>query len=55
MIAALSPGRPFTGGERELLEDTLELNRAEIVTAVEGLSDAQAPRTGCPRLLPPSH
>jgi hypothetical protein len=42
MTAALDPGRPFTGGERELLEDTLALNRKELVRAVEQLSDAQA-------------
>lgn len=42
MTAALNPGRPFTGGERELLEDTLELHRAELVRAVEDLSDAEA-------------
>jgi len=53
MIAALSPGRPFTGGERELLEDTLELYRAEIVTAVEGLSDAQARQNRVPSLTTP--
>ena len=35
MTAALNPGRPFTGSERELLENTLELNRAELVRAVE--------------------
>ncbi len=35
MTAALDPDRPFTGSERELLENTLELNRAAIVTAVE--------------------
>ncbi len=53
MTAALSPGRPFTGGERELLEDTLELYRAEIVTAVEGLSDAQARQNRVPSLTTP--
>jgi hypothetical protein len=26
MTAALDPGRPFTGSERELLENTLTLN-----------------------------
>jgi len=53
MTAALSPGRPFTGDERELLENTLELNRAEIVTAVEGLSDAQARQKRVPSLTTP--
>jgi hypothetical protein len=42
MTAALDPGRPFTGSERELLENTLELNRSELVRAVEHLSDTQA-------------
>ncbi|CDO10923.1 DUF664 domain-containing protein [Mycolicibacterium cosmeticum] len=42
MTAVLNPGRPFAGGERELLEDTLNLNRAELVRAVEDLSDAEA-------------
>lgn len=32
----------FAPSERELLEDTLELNRAAIVTAVEGLCDTEA-------------
>jgi hypothetical protein len=53
MTAALSPGRPFTGDERELLENTLELNRAEIVTAVEGLSDAQGRQKRVPSLTTP--
>ncbi|MEZ0363478.1 DinB family protein [Mycobacterium sp. pUA109] len=42
MTAALDPGRPFTGSERELLENTLELNRTELVRAVQQLSDTQA-------------
>ena len=42
MTAALDPSRPFTGRERELLENTLELNRTELVRAVEHLSDTQA-------------
>jgi hypothetical protein len=42
MTAALNPGRPFTGSERDLLQNTLDLNRAEIVQAVENLSDTQA-------------
>lgn len=39
MTAALDPGRPFTGSERELLRNTLDLNRTELVRAVESLSD----------------
>jgi Protein of unknown function (DUF664) len=42
MTAALTPGRPFTGIERELLENTLQLHRSELVAAVAGLSDARA-------------
>jgi uncharacterized damage-inducible protein DinB len=42
VTAALDPGRPFTGGERELLENTLDLNRRELVRVVEHLSDTQA-------------
>lgn len=42
MTAVLNPGRPFAGSERELLEDTLNLNRDELVRAVEDLSDAEA-------------
>ncbi|OHU93759.1 DinB family protein [Mycobacterium talmoniae] len=42
MTAVLDPGRPFTGSERELLENTLELNRTELVRAVQHLSDSQA-------------
>ena len=42
MTAALTPGRPFTGTERQLLENTLQLHRCELVAAVAGLSDAQA-------------
>jgi len=42
MTAALNPGRPFTGAERELLENTLDLNRAELVRTVEFLSDTEA-------------
>jgi len=53
MTAALSPGRPFTGSERELLENTLDLNRAEIVATVEGLSDAQARERLVPSLTTP--
>ena len=53
MTAALDPGRPFTGSERELLENTLDLNRAELVRAVEGLSDAQAREKRVPSLTTP--
>ncbi|SLI52977.1 DinB family protein [Mycobacteroides abscessus] len=53
MTAALDPGRPFTGNERELLENTLELNRDEIVRAVEQLSDSQARRKLVPSLTTP--
>jgi uncharacterized damage-inducible protein DinB len=42
MTAALDPGRAFTGSERELLENSLDLNRAELVRAVEQLSETQA-------------
>lgn len=40
--AELGPDRPYTGSERELLENTLELNRAALVAAVEHLSDTEA-------------
>ncbi|GAS93636.1 uncharacterized protein RMCC_0602 [Mycolicibacterium canariasense] len=53
MTAALNPGRPFTGGERELLEDTLDLHRAELVRAVEDLSDAEAHEKRVPSLTTP--
>lgn len=53
MTAVLDPGRPFTGTERELLEDTLELNRAELVRAVQQLSDTQARRKLVPSLTTP--
>jgi len=42
MTAALTAGRPFAGTERQLLENTLQLHRSELVAAVAGLSDAQA-------------
>jgi uncharacterized protein DUF664 len=48
MTAILNPDRPFTGSERELLQNTLDLNRAELVRAVEHLSDNQA----CEKLVP---
>lgn len=53
MTAVLGPGRPFTGNERELLESTLELHRAELVAAVYGLSDAQARQQLVPSLTTP--
>lgn len=53
MTAALDPGRPFTGNERELLEDTLELNRDELVRAGEQLSDTQARQKLVPSLTTP--
>ncbi len=52
MTAVLGPGRPFTGNERKLLEGTLELHRAELLAAVDGLSDTQARNNWCPRSLP---
>jgi Protein of unknown function (DUF664) len=53
MTAALDPGRPFVGSERELLENTLELNRTELVRAVEHLSDTQAREKLVPSLTTP--
>lgn len=53
MTAALGSGRPFTGEERELLENTLDLNRSELVRVVEGLSDAQARQRRVPSLSTP--
>jgi hypothetical protein len=53
MTAALDPGRPFTGSERELLENTLELNRKELVRAVEHLSNTQAREKLVPSLTTP--
>jgi hypothetical protein len=53
MTAALNPGRPFTGGERELLENTPTLNRRELLRAVEHLSDAQARQRLVPSLANP--
>ncbi|MEZ0053686.1 hypothetical protein ABIA30_004719 [Mycobacterium sp. MAA66] len=53
MTAALDAGRPFTGDERELLENTLELNRDELVRAVQQLSDAQARQKLVPSLTTP--
>lgn len=53
MTAALTPGRPFTGSERQLLEDTLRLQRSELVAAVSGLSDHQARLRLVPSLTTP--
>ncbi|HTZ12965.1 MAG TPA: DinB family protein [Mycobacterium sp.] len=53
MTAALTPGRPFTGTERELLENTLQLHRSELVAAVDGLSDVQARQRLVPSLTTP--
>ncbi len=53
MTAVLNPGRPFMGGERELLESTLELNRAELVAAAAGLSEAEARQRLVPSLTTP--
>lgn len=53
MTAVLGEGRPFTGNERELLESALQLHRAEIVAAVEGLSDTQARQKLVPSLTTP--
>jgi hypothetical protein len=53
MTAALDPGRPFTGNERELLQNTLELNQAELVRAVQHLSDIQAGKKLVPSLTTP--
>ena len=53
MTAALDPGRPFTGSERELLENNLDLNRRELVRAVERLSDIQARQKLDPSLTTP--
>lgn len=53
MTSVLNPERPFTGGEREQLENTLELNRDELVRTVRQLSDAQARRKLVPSLTTP--
>lgn len=53
MTAALNSGRPFTGSERLLLENTLDLNRSELVKAVAGLSDVQARQRRVPSLTTP--
>ncbi len=53
MTAALTPGRPFTGSERQLLEDTLNLQRSQLVAVVGGLSDAEARMRLVPSLTTP--
>lgn len=53
MTAALTPGRPFTGPERALLENTLQLQRCELLAAVSGLPDAQARLRLVPSLTTP--
>jgi Protein of unknown function (DUF664) len=53
MTAALDSGRPFTGGERELLENTLDLNRMELVRVVEHLSNSRARQNLVPSLTTP--
>jgi hypothetical protein len=53
MTAALTPGRPFTGSERQLLDNTLQLHRAELVAAVSGLTDTQARLHLVPSLTTP--
>lgn len=53
MTAALKPGRPFTGSERQLLEDTLQLHRDELVTTVMGLPEQQARQRLVPSLTTP--
>jgi Uncharacterized protein conserved in bacteria C-term(DUF2220) len=49
MTAALDPGRPFTGNEREQLENTLELSRRELVRAVETSPTPRLARNWSPR------
>jgi hypothetical protein len=53
MTAALTGGRPFTGTERQLLENTLHLHRSELIAAVTALSDAQAHLRLVPSLTTP--
>src|SRR6478672_3607669 len=53
MTSALDAGRPFTGSERELLDNTLDLNRASIVAAVAGLTDTEAREKLVPSLTNP--
>jgi Protein of unknown function (DUF664) len=53
MTAALAPGRPFTGSEREGLDNSLDLNRGELVRAVESLAETQARMQLVPSLTTP--
>jgi hypothetical protein len=53
MTAVLDSGRPFTGAEREVLENILDLNRSQLVQAVKGLSDSQARQRRVPSLTTP--
>lgn len=53
MTAALNPGRPFTGTERQLLENTLQLQRSELLAAVNGLTDTQSRLRLVPTLTTP--
>ena len=53
MAAAAHPERQFTGSERNLLESTLDLNRSELIRAVEQLSDTQARQKLVPSLTTP--
>lgn len=53
MTSALDSGRPFTGSEREVLENTLDLNRSELIRAVDGLSERQARQRRVPSLTTP--
>jgi Protein of unknown function (DUF664) len=53
MTAVLDPGRPFTGTERTLLESTLELNRKELIRALQHIPEAHARLRLVPSLTTP--
>lgn len=53
MTAGFDSDRPLTGGERILLENTLDLHRAELTKAVEGLTDVEARQKMVPSLTTP--
>lgn len=53
MTAVIDSGRPFMGSERELLENTLDLNRSELVRAVTSLTGTQAHQRRVPSLTTP--
>jgi hypothetical protein len=53
MTTVLDPSRPVTRDERELLEYTLDLQRAQLVAAVDGLSNDQARQKLVPSLTTP--